>query len=311
MKKFNLENYPIELMIQLVFTMYNVARFVNDDNFSERYSVFENHEGLLRFTQTKPTSEYKKVLTLLTIYREQFKNLRIKDTPAEPLTKSDVAYQLLHIHGLNKRGELKPILQLICGIDIQINETILTTKLTQLEADAVRNLPEGIDKDREKAIFADLKKAIDDFFRDKDNTLYIIYQLTPENLTGSPPSKIKQLNTLKCLMANITDKLETATVDDESIEFETEITIPISIERQKEQTDKSYITKLTIKQIRDKRKKEILYNLTLDNTFADFGITMKAPLELTQSVTNITATLLNAQYLNEKLKEINKKLGTV
>jgi hypothetical protein len=56
------------------------------------------------------------------------------------------------------------------------------------------------------------------------------------------------------------------------------------------------------------REKEVLYNLTTKNTFADFGITIKEPLKLTQSLTQITGTLLNAQYLNRKLKDINKKL---
>ena len=102
-------------------------------------------------------------------------------------------------------------------------------------------------------------------------------------------------------MANITDTVETAITDDAP---EPDMTIPRSIEGPKE-------IPRTKQEIRALRKKEILYNLVSGNTFADFGITIKKSLELTQSVTNRTATLLNAQYLNNKLKEINKKLGSV
>ena len=108
-------------------------------------------------------------------------------------------------------------------------------------------------------------------------------------------------------MANITEKLETGYLDDDQTKpnmVEKEITIPKSIEYSGERRTK-------ISEIREQRDKEILYNLLSGNTFADFGITIKTPLELTQSLTNITATLLNAQYLNDKLKDINKKLKDV
>jgi len=119
--------------------------------------------------------------------------------------------------------------------------------------------------------------------------------------------KIKQLDTLQCLMANITEKLETGYLDDDQTNptmIEKEITIPKSIEYKGQRRQK-------ISEIRKERDEEILYNLVSGNTFADFGITISQPLELTQSLTNITATLLNAQYLNDKLKDINKKLKDV
>jgi hypothetical protein len=287
MKTFGLENYPIELMIRLVFSMYNMMRYVNKDEISDRYKVFKQNQGLLRFTQAEPTSEYKAVLNLLEAYQGQFE--LIKDSSLDLSNKNDIVYQLLHIHAQNKELET-PILQLVSGKNILVDKIKLAAKLTQLEtADASK-----------KSQLGELKASIASFFENKETTLYILYQPTPTTLL-EPGTKIKQLNELQCGMANITDTLETVTTDSGS---EPDITIPRSIEGPKEMLK-------TTSEMRGHRGKEILYNLVSANTFADFGITIKTPLELTQSITNITGTLLNSQYLNDKLKAVNKKLKDV
>jgi len=301
---FGLENYPIELMIRLVFIMYNMGRFINRDKLSERYNVFKQYEGLLRFTlsSTKDADlekEYKAIFNLLNVYEDQFSMFH--DGSFDPSNKDDIVYQVIHAHGRNRKEFLQPILQLVSGKKININKDTLTRKIQQLENDT--------SDPKQKASIVNLERLINEFFENKDNTLYIIYQLSPENLLhpSAKNSKIKQLNTLQCLMANITEKLETGYLDDDLTipnMIEKDITIPRSIEYKGQQRQK-------IGEIREQRNKEILYNLVSGNTFADFGITISRPLELTQSITNITATLLNAQYLNDKLKAINKKLGPV
>ena len=294
MKTFGLENYPIELMIRLVFAMYNMTRYIHKDDLSDRYGVFKQNQGLLRFTQAEPTSEYKAVLKLLESYQEQFKFM--KDSSLDRATKSDTVYQLLHIHAQNKQLET-PILQLVSGKNILVNKTKLEAKLKQLETEKTSDIPDTTER---KKLFGELKASIDTFFKDKETTLYILCQPTPDKLL-EPGTKIKQLNELQCGMANITDTLETATTESGS---EKDMTIPRSIEAPKEMPKEKAA-------IRAQRKKEILYNLGSANTFADFGITIQTPLELTQSITNITGTLLNSQYLNDKLKAVNKKLKDV
>jgi hypothetical protein len=290
MKTFGLENYPIELMIRLVFSMYNMMRYVNKDEISDRYKVFKQNQGLLRFTQAEPTSEYKAVLNLLEAYQGQFE--LIKDSSLDLSNKNDIVYQLLHIHAQNKKELETPILQLVSGKNILVDTTKLDTKFKELEA--------SVDASK-KPQLGELKASIASFFENKETTLYILYQPTPNNLLESG-TKIKQLNELQCGMANITDTLETVTTD--SGGSEPDITIPRSIEGPKEMLK-------TTSAMRGHRGKEILYNLASANTFADFGITIKTPLELTQSITNITGTLLNSQYLNDKLKAVNKKLKDV
>jgi uncharacterized membrane protein len=290
MKTVGLENYPIELMIRLVFSMYNMMRYVNKDEISDRYKVFKQNQGLLRFTQAEPTSEYKAVLNLLEAYQGQFE--LIKDSSLDLSNKNDIVYQLLHIHAQNRKELETPILQLVSGKNILVDKTKLAAKLKELEASADAS---------KKSQLGELKVSIASFFENKETTLYILYQPTPNNLL-EPGTKIKQLNELQCGMANITDTLETVTTD--SSGSEPDITIPRSIEGPKEMLK-------TKSEMREHRGKEILYNLVSANTFADFGITIKTPLELTQSITNITGTLLNSQYLNDKLKAVNKKLKDV
>jgi hypothetical protein len=179
----------------------------------------------------------------------------------------------------------------VSGKNILVDKIKLAAKLKELEASDASKKPQ----------LGELKASIASFFENKETTLYILYQPTPNNLL-EPGTKIKQLNELQCGMANITDTVETVTTD--SSGSEPDITIPRSIEGPKEMLK-------TKSEMREHRGKEILYNLVLANTFADFGITIKTPLELTQSITNITGTLLNSQYLNDKLKAVNKKLKDV
>jgi hypothetical protein len=224
----------------------------------------------------------------------------------DPSNKEDIAYQLLHIHSRNKKEYLQPILQLISGKKISIDSDKLNSKIEQLKS----NYTSEPDDKRRTLLFENLRTRILNFFKDKDTTLYVICQLSPENLLQpvAKNSNIKQLDTLQCLMANITEKLEIGYLDDDPNKLiEKNITIPISIEYIKDNKGRHQ----KISEIREQRDKEILYNLISDNTFADFGITVPRPIELTQSLTNRTATLLNAEYLNDKLKDINKKLKDV
>jgi uncharacterized membrane protein len=294
MYKFEFEKYPIELMIQLVYIMYNMARYINTDTFSDMYSIFKNNEGLLRFTQKTKSKEQTSVITLIDDYKSHFKT--IKDSAVNLSDKDDYAYQLIHMHARQKaRNYTKPILQLISGKDIIFSKEAMDTRIGQLktESDTLVKL----EQPRRLAALNTLATAIETFFKDKDDTLYIVYQEVPENLLKEGVQQIKQLGQLQCSMGNITD--EFVNILDES-----EATIPKSIEYAGKRLD-------TIKEVKQQREKEVLYNLTDKNTFADFGIKVKEPLQLVQSLTQITGTLLNAQYLNHKLKDINKKLKAV
>jgi len=296
MYKFKFEEYPIDLMIKTVFVMYNMARYVNTDNFSDLYSIFKNNEGLLRYTQKVTTPEYKTIIRLIGDYRDHFRT--IKDATVDLANKDDYAYQLMHMHARQKAREYtKPILQLISGKDILFDEKLMDSRIEQLKTDAERRDTNKTDN-RVSALLNKLKDSIKTFLKDREETLYIVYQEVPENLlkAGVNLAQIKQLNTLQCIMGNITDELVTTPSEPDS-------TIPKSIEFTGEKRIDD------IKKAKAQRDKEILYNLTTKNTFADFGITIKEPLQLVQSVTQITGTLLNAQYLNHKLKDINKKLN--
>jgi len=296
MNNFKFENYPIELMIKLVFIMFNMARYVNTDPLSERYSIFKNNEGLLRFTQTENTSEYKTIIGLIEAYRYHFRTA--KDATVDSSNKDDYAYQLIHMHGRQKAREYtKPILQLISGKDIDINNEKLNNRISQLKTDIESDAaPVKQKQDRNIAILDKLQEDIVTFFKNKDTTLYIVYQEAPENLLKEGV-RIKQLNALQCIMGNITDELVSIPKLSEA-----EVTIPKSIEYSSSKRLDDIIA------VKNQRQREVLYNLTTKNTFADFGITIKEPLQLTQSLTQITSTLLNAEYLNHKLKDINKKL---
>ena len=295
MYKFKFEEYPIDLMIKTVFVMYNMARYVNTDKFSDLYSIFKNNEGLLRYTQKPESAEYKAIIRLTEDYRDHFRT--IKDATVDLTNKDDYAYQLMHMHARQKAREYtKPVLQLISGKDILFDEKKMDNRIEQLKTDAQRDTSKK--EDRVEAVLNKLKESIGTFFKNKEETLYIIYQEVPENLlkAGVNLAQIKQLNMLQCIMGNITDELVTTPT-------EPDCTIPKSIEYGGEERIDD------IKKAKAQRDKEILYNLTTKNTFADFGITIKEPLQLVQSLTQITGTLLNAQYLNHKLKDINKKLN--
>ena len=136
---FGLDNYPIELMVRIVFIMYNMARFVNRDKLSERYNVFKKSEGLLRFTlsTTKDVdmvNEYKAIFNLLNVYQDQFSMIR--DDLFDPSNKDDVVYQLIQVHGRNKKDFLQPILQLISGKNIRFDPSKLNDKIEQLKTES-------------------------------------------------------------------------------------------------------------------------------------------------------------------------------
>jgi len=298
----NITIYPIDLMTKLVFIMFNMARYVQKDSFSAVFDVFPKNEGLLRFT-IKDTNkeEYKAVLKLISKYTDWTKDQGFENTSVDETDKYSAMYQIIHMHTYNskKPKQIKPILQLIHGSDIRFDPTIVANRIGELDKS------DSTDATK-KTLLKNLQDSIAQFFKEKDTTLYILYQAAPKNLLKkeATETKIKQLGSVQCLLANITD----------SLEFEGSQTVPVSIEYPIEITpdtpniyDKDPKRAEAIEKLKKDRReayeKEILRNLKEKNTLADFGITMSEDIHLVQSITQMTGTLLNANYLNNKLKQ--------
>jgi hypothetical protein len=298
----NLIAYPIDIMTKLVFIMFNMARYVQKDSFSAVFDVFPKNEGLLRFKlKNTNKSEYDAVLKLISTYTDWTKDQGFENTSVDETDKYSAMYQIIHMHTYNskKPKQIKPILQLIHGSTIRFDPTIVGNRIGELKD------KEGKDESKNKRLEA-LEKSIKEFFKEKDDTLYILYQAAPKNLLkkDTTETKIKQLGAVQCLLADITD----------SLEFEGAQTIPASIENPIEITpttpniyDKDPKQAVAIEQLKKGRReayeKEILRNLKEKNTLADFGITTSEDIHLVQSITQMTGTLLNANYLNNKLKQ--------
>jgi hypothetical protein len=287
-----IKTYPIEVMTELVFSMYNMAIYMNPSLTSLRkHKLFPTNEGLLCFTLDNPSKErseqYAIIYNMIKEYRNSMNTTVGRNDEIDFIKKDALPYQLAHMHvGRKDKQNRKPLIQLIRGSDIVFKEEIMKQKVDELSrADSA---------DPDKTKYEELKQQIIDFFKDKNKKLYIIYQVAPEiimNKDRRQEIKIKQLNTIRCILGTITDKLEK--VDNEELDA----TLPRSIETP------------TLATTTETQEKEILMKLIDKNTCKDFGITIKDKLELIQSTTHIILTLLNAQYLNNKLKALNKKIN--
>jgi hypothetical protein len=298
----NVKMYPIDTMTKLVYIMFNMARYVQKDSFSAVFDVLPKNEGLLRFKlKNKNENEYNAVLKLISKYTDWTKDQGFENTSVDETDKYSAMYQIIHMHTYNskKPKQIKPILQLIHGSTIKFSKTTVGNRIGELKD------KEGKDEPKNKKLEA-LENSIKEFFKDKDTTLYILYQAAPKNLLKkeATETKIKQLGAVQCLLADITD----------SLEFEGAQTIPASIENPVEITpttpniyDKDPKKEAAIETFKKARQaayeNEILRNLKEKNTLADFGITTSEDIHLVQSITQMTGTLLNANYLNNKLKQ--------
>jgi hypothetical protein len=276
-QRMDINNYPENLMIKLVFIMFNLSRYVFTDEYSRLYNIFPKKQGLLRFNLSdtsffKTTREYQGVFKLIEDYNGYITDQQITNETGAitAVAKDSLNYQLLHLHTRTPSApnRTKPIMQLICGKNININKETLRSRIGKIT---------NISSDEQK----DLIQSITNFF--DDDSIYIIYQETPINLITQKQDetkdrKILQLSELQCIMGIITDKL--GAEDDD--------TKPVSID-----------------------SKKIIPKLEKNNTFSDFGIRLrKEPFNLVNSITQMTGTLLNAVYLDNKLKAIRKSEQT-
>ena len=272
-QRMDINKYPENLMIKLVFIMFNLSRYVFTDEYSRLYNIFPKKQGLLRFKLSddsffKTTKEYEGVFKLIEDFNGYITDQQITNETGAitAVAKDSLNYQLLHLHTRTPYApnRTKPIMQLICGKYININKETLKSRIGKIT---------NISPEDQK----DLIKNITNFF--EDDSIYIIYQETPINLITpkldeKKERRILQLSELQCIMGKITEKL--GTEDDDTK------TIPIDF-------------------------KKIIPKLEKNNTFSDFGISLrKEPFNLVNSITQMTGTLLNAVYLDQKLKAIRK-----
>ena len=268
----NLTKYPIDQMIQIVYILFNLARYIFRDRFSLDYSVFPNNQGLLRLTLPSDITDLNNLITIYANYiSDELSSKKDKNSIESPPDKQSLDYQLIHLHTSSNR--ITTIMQLINGKQINFSEDLLNDKIELLKA------IKGTDPNK----YDTLKSQITKFFDKKDTAIYIIHQESPRDLIKDN-KHIKQLDSLQCIMANIT-------TDFSDKEQET---LPRSIEMKADEK---------IKRNPEDKAKDILPFLKDKNTFKDFGITIKEPLPLVCSITQMTGTILNATYINKRLKK--------
>jgi hypothetical protein len=197
-----------------------------------------------------------------------------KNSLTTPLNKDSLDYQLIHLHTSSRTT---PIMQLVNGKQINFNEDIMNRKIDELQA------LKGADKSKYDVLKGQIKR----FFANSEKAVYILYQQAPPNLisTSGKNAEILQLDDLQCIMANVTD---------EFISKEQE-TAPKSIEMKKE---------AKLPRSEEDKAADILPSLTTKNTFKDFGVTIKKPFPVVCSITQMTGTILNATYINKRLKKL-------
>jgi hypothetical protein len=266
----DLTKYPIDQMIQIVYILFNLAKFLFTDTFSRTYGVFPKNQGLLRLTLPLSTAKLTDLITTYANYiSDELNTKKDKNSLESPPDKNSLDYQLINLH--TSSGRLTPIIQLINGKQINFNKDILNNKIDALKAI----------KDADLSKYDTLSAQISKFFDSKDTAIYIVYQETPKDLINN--NHILQLNDLQCIMANITNEFA----------FKEQETLPRSIEMKDDEN---------IQRSLASKAKDILPSLTKDNKFKDFGITVKEPLPLVCSITQMTGTILNATFINKRLK---------
>jgi len=267
--------YPIDPMVRIVYIMNELERFVNKDSIDPKNNFFPNNEGIIRLNNDTQPTAYGWVVELVKKYKDHIKTQPLKNTVDPTGSKDDLNYQLIDMH--TSSGPPKGILQLVCGADIEYNREALDAHITELSG-----------RFSSTNDFRKLRKVFDDFFVNKDKTLYIIYQLSPINLLKNKDTKIKQLNDLECLLA----KVHSLALNDEG-----------STPKIEDSDDKDNLLLLISNTKRAKPKDKI------DNSFAKFGITIKEnPYQLVQSITQLIGSILNISYLHTgtKFRETTK-----
>jgi hypothetical protein len=253
-KTATINEYPIESMIRIIYIMFSLSKYVFKDN-----EIFPEKQCLLRIKLDGPhTADIIKLLDRYSTFINDIESLDDDISGKSDLSKDSLKYQLIHLHdktSLERRT--KPIMQLICGKNINFDKDKMEDSVDKISK-------AGITEENKNQ----LKTNINDFFNKKNESLYIIYQNTPDRLGWEQDVKIKQLKDIRCFMANITDELGKGEED----------LAPIAIDS------------------------KILSSLTKNNTFSIFGIYNDKPLELVKSITQMTGTILNAVYINIKLK---------
>jgi hypothetical protein len=179
-------------MIQIVYILFNLARYIFRDRFSLEYSVFPNNQGLLRLTLPSDITDLNNLITIYANYiSDELSSKKDKNSIESPPDKQSLDYQLIHLHTSSNR--ITPIMQLINGKQINFSEDLLNDKIELLKA------IKGTDPNK----YDTLKSQIIKFFDKKDTAIYIIYQESPRDLIKDN-KHIKQLDSLQCIMANIT-----------------------------------------------------------------------------------------------------------
>jgi len=281
-KKVN--RYPIEAMIRIVYILNELQKDVTKTMSSAvpNFKKFPTNEGLIKVTYTiepsttpeqkeiqdKKQTEYNSVLEVINKYMTYMESLKLRNDIDPGVSKNDINYQLIEMHTLTGKVGSKAILQLIRGADIQVDQTILNKKIEALIASGLAGLSNT---------FRQLKTQMNEFFQDKDTSIYIIYQESPVKLLTTEKAKIKQLGQIECLIATV-----------DSINVDKVSRKPIF-----NYADNDMILSKISAETQKRSKK--------DNKFADFGITIKGDvIQLVDSITQMTGTLLNAAYIDEK-----------
>jgi hypothetical protein len=256
--------FPIDPMVRVVYIMNELERFVYKEGLSMQFNFFPTNEGLIRLQPDGRVREYNYIVELVKKYKAYTKTLGLKNEVDPATSKDDINYQLISMH--TSPGPKKAILQLICGVDINYDRSVLETKIENL-TDQLGTLNN----------YQTLREMFDTFFADKDTALYIIYQNAPIDLLKKKEVKIKQLDEIECLVTNV-----------HSLQLN-EDAEPI-VEKPIPESAYNILQLLS----RDKLKFKI------NNKFSEFGITIKdKPYQLVESITQLTGSLQVATYMDE------------
>jgi hypothetical protein len=273
LRNITLPNYPIDTIIRLVFIMTELERYVYKPDIvtSIDRSFFPQNSGLLRITNI-PANDLAMVAEVIKQYKEYTIRMQLtNDVEKISPDTNTMNYEIIQMHTRLGRSDslVKAILQLIRGEIIDFNPTILESTI----ADLTNKLGIKYDENLQK-----LQKKMNDIFGNgKQKTLFISFQESPEDLLINKTTRIQQLGELPFFIAEINGKELTP-------DSKPELTHYIDKELQK----------------------ALMSAKDFKNTFADFGITSK-PLQLVHSITQLTGTLLNTVYINDRLKNKTSK----
>ena len=265
--------YPIDAMIRIGYELNDLEKLVIKPTTATiakkggdpRYKIFANNQGLIKLTSD---TKYDMIRALIDNYSTYMStNHSSLTNDIKPVVNSNnLNYQLIEMHTITGRSN-SGILQLVDGKDIRIDTDKLKNKINDLTKSKIFD-PRTINQAKIKMVEA----TILDFFKDKDTSIFIVYQESPRKLLKEDNIKIKQLDTLECLLATV-----------DSVKLG-----PGGRSDMKEVDTNGILNQLSFTQNGK------------GNTFSDFGITIQ-PNPLVFSLTQKTITLLNAAFVEYKM----------